>query len=134
MGRALYERADVQGFLEGKAAAERPGSFQARAVAALGRAASLDPHDVGSRHRLGTLLRRDKKRLREAMLQFQTVLRIDRTHAEAKQALDEVVEEHRKLNDPKRTWRTMAYQLGSMAVVVWTALYFQRHEMRSPGN
>ena len=105
MGRALYERADVQGFLEG-AAAERPGSSGARGRGAR-HAASLNPHDVGSRHRLGTLLRRDK-RLREAMLQFQTVLRIDRTHAEAKQALDEVVEEHRELarsarGGPRRT-------------------------------
>ena len=58
-------------------------------------ASSLNPHDTRSRHRLGTLLRRDKGRLKEAMHQFQVVLRINLQPESdefkvVKQALDEV--------------------------------------------
>ena len=40
----------------GRADEEREGSLHLRALEALGMASSLDPHDTGSRHRLGTLL------------------------------------------------------------------------------
>ena len=58
-------------------------------------ASSLNPHDTRSRHRLGTLLRRDQGRLREAMHQFQVVLRVNLQPESdefkvVKQALDEV--------------------------------------------
>ena len=42
--------------MAGRADEEREGSLHSRALEALGMASSLDPHDTGSRHRLGTLL------------------------------------------------------------------------------
>ena len=122
--------------MTGRAAEEREGSLHSRALAALGMASSLDPHDTASRHRLGTVLRRDKRRLKEAMHQFQVVLRVNLKPESAefrqvKQALDEVVEQHRELVNPQRNWRTAAYQLVSLAVLVGMLLHFTRHDMKS---
>ena len=50
---------------------------------------------------------------------------------EVKQALEEVVEQHRELVNPQRNWKTAAYQLASLAVLIGTLLHFTRHDMLS---
>ena len=50
---------------------------------------------------------------------------------EVKQALEEVVEQHRELVNPQRNWKSAAYQLVSLAVLIGTLLHFTRHDMLS---
>ena len=70
------------------------------------------------------------------MHQFQVVLRIDKQHEKellqlSKQALDEVVEKHREMVNPTRTWKTDVYNLAALAAFLVTLAYFTRHELRS---
>ena len=69
---------------------------------------------------------------------FQVVLRIDKRHekemfAQAKTALDEVVEQHREIVSPTRTWKTQLFNLVTMAAFLATFGYFSRHELRTRG-
>tara|TARA_B100000780_G_C20810078_1_gene321820 strand:- start:269 stop:469 length:201 start_codon:yes stop_codon:yes gene_type:complete len=50
---------------------------------------------------------------------------------EVKQALEEVVAQHRELVNPQRNWKSAAYQLVSLAVLIGTLLHFTRHDMLS---
>ena len=67
---------------------------------------------------------------------YQVVLRVNLKQdsdefKEVKQALEEVVEQHRELVNPQRNWKTAAYQLASLAVLIGTLLHFTRHDMLS---
>ena len=53
------------------------------------------------------------------------------TPNQVKQALDEVVQQHRELVNPQRSWKTATYQLVSLAVLIGTLLHFTRHDMLS---
>ena len=136
LGHALYELDGMKTFFTGRGGGDERDGYHVRALDALTAASSLDPHDTGSRFRLGSLLRHDKKRLKEAMHQFQVVLRIDKQHEKemivaAKEALDEVVEQHRQIINPTRTWKTQVYNLVAMATFLVVFAYFSRHELRT---
>ena len=75
-----------------------------RALAVYETAVELDPHHSRARVVLGSLMRADPLRLKEAIAQLQTALKINRTDVEAMEMLEVLVEKHRRLSNPPRVW------------------------------
>ena len=44
---------------------------------------------------------------------------------------NQVVDQHREMQNPQRNWKTAGYQLVSLAVLVGTLLHFTGHDMLS---
>ena len=84
-----------------------------------------------SRYRLSQMLRGVPGRLAEASFHLRNVLRINSTHGEAKQLLDEVVEELRERAKPQRTWHGALLHLGSVLVVLCGAAVFFMPEIEA---
>ena len=45
--------------------------------------------------------------------------------------LSQTMAQHRELVNPQRNWKSAAYQLVSLAVLIGTLLHFTRHDMLS---